>query len=199
MDSSLTDLLHLGVRFYEPGVGRFSQRDPVTDHGISSFIYSSDTPLLAVDPDGKRCRKFHKSPRLQKCWQILDKCAGQFRFYERARRRVGDRIYMCPGNGDHWLNPFDGPSMGSAICWPSFGGWQCKIEFYEATTGDDLCPTLLHELLHCGNWPRSMKEDPVQKAADYIWQYLCDKSSPCYGAPKGKPSDWNQVLGWVVQ
>jgi len=51
MDSSLTDLLHLGVRFYEPGVGRFSQRDPAAN-GVNWYAYVNDVPTFAVDPTG---------------------------------------------------------------------------------------------------------------------------------------------------
>ncbi|MCL6630695.1 MAG: RHS repeat-associated core domain-containing protein, partial [Armatimonadetes bacterium] len=68
MDSSLTDLLHLGVRFYEPGVGRFSQVDPARD-GVNWYGYVDDKPTRYVDPAGlhnddidvimknKRCRQ----------------------------------------------------------------------------------------------------------------------------------------------
>jgi len=51
MDSSLTDLLHLGVRFYEPGVGRFGQVDPAGE-GWNWFIYVDSQPTVDVDPAG---------------------------------------------------------------------------------------------------------------------------------------------------
>ena len=51
MDSSLTDLLHLGVRFYEPGVGRFSQVDPAGE-GWNWYVYAGNQPAVAVDPSG---------------------------------------------------------------------------------------------------------------------------------------------------
>jgi len=54
MDSSLTDLLHLGVRFYEPGVGRFGQIDEINIHLWSGYSYSNNMPLSAIDPDGRK-------------------------------------------------------------------------------------------------------------------------------------------------
>jgi len=51
MDSSLTDLLHLGVRFYEPGVGRFSQVDPAGE-GWNWYVYLDGRPTVGADPDG---------------------------------------------------------------------------------------------------------------------------------------------------
>jgi len=51
MDSSLSDLLHLGVRFYEPGVGRFSQVDPARE-GVNWYVYVDAMPTLMVDPAG---------------------------------------------------------------------------------------------------------------------------------------------------
>ena len=41
------------MRFYEPGVGRFSQRDPIRRYGWSPYPYADDIPVLATDPSGK--------------------------------------------------------------------------------------------------------------------------------------------------
>ena len=57
MDSSLTDLLHLGVRFYEPGVGRFSQVDPAGE-GWNWYEYVRNAPLSSTDPRGLKNRKW---------------------------------------------------------------------------------------------------------------------------------------------
>ncbi|MCL6628791.1 MAG: hypothetical protein K6U00_04225 [Armatimonadetes bacterium] len=50
MEPSLTDLLHLGVRFYEPGVGRFGQVDRIPMGNL--FVYAHANPSLLVDPSG---------------------------------------------------------------------------------------------------------------------------------------------------
>ena len=46
------NILQLGVRFYDPSTGRFTQRDPVTKPGSSKYAYGPDTPTDYVDPTG---------------------------------------------------------------------------------------------------------------------------------------------------
>ncbi|MCL6630322.1 MAG: hypothetical protein K6U00_12065, partial [Armatimonadetes bacterium] len=41
------------MRFYEPGMGRFSQVDPATQ-GLCHYAYISNRPLRGVDPTGLR-------------------------------------------------------------------------------------------------------------------------------------------------
>jgi len=46
-------LLHLGARYYEPGIGRFVQRDPIGIEGGSNvYVYAANSPSIGVDPDG---------------------------------------------------------------------------------------------------------------------------------------------------
>jgi RHS repeat-associated protein len=44
-------LLQLGVRFYDPEVGRFTQRDPLEDE-LSRYAYASESPTARKDPSG---------------------------------------------------------------------------------------------------------------------------------------------------
>ena len=68
MDPSLSDLLHLGVRFYEPGVGRFGQVDPLRRDYVG-YIYSADIPTLGVDPEGLLwCEKTNRFPWIRCHW-----------------------------------------------------------------------------------------------------------------------------------
>ena len=46
------ELLQLGVRFYDPEVGRFTQKDRVYRPAVSSYAYAGDTPFRNVDPSG---------------------------------------------------------------------------------------------------------------------------------------------------
>ena len=50
-DFTLT-LLQLGVRFYDPKVGRFTQRDRLAS-SITSYIYCKDNPLSWYDSSGQ--------------------------------------------------------------------------------------------------------------------------------------------------
>jgi len=49
-DSSIR-FLQLGVRFYDPEIGRFTQRDPIRA-GLTGYVYVEDKPSVLVDPTG---------------------------------------------------------------------------------------------------------------------------------------------------
>jgi len=47
-------MLHLGVRFYWPEVGRFGQRDRIRNAELSyQYAYVADNPLRLIDADGR--------------------------------------------------------------------------------------------------------------------------------------------------
>ncbi|MDH7482381.1 MAG: RHS repeat-associated core domain-containing protein [Armatimonadota bacterium] len=46
-------LLQLGVRFYDPEVGRFTQVDPVDRSPRSFYAYADDSPTFQTDPSGR--------------------------------------------------------------------------------------------------------------------------------------------------
>jgi len=45
------NLLQLGVRFYDPEIGRFTQRDPIKS-GLDWYAYVEDAPTVWSDPSG---------------------------------------------------------------------------------------------------------------------------------------------------
>ena len=51
-DSNLADALQLGVRFYEPGVGRFGQVDPIGSE-LVTYRYADNRPTIMTDPSGE--------------------------------------------------------------------------------------------------------------------------------------------------
>jgi RHS repeat-associated protein len=52
-DPNMSDSLQLGVRFYEPSVGRFGQRDPIPSATQSVYAYADEQPLAYADPSGR--------------------------------------------------------------------------------------------------------------------------------------------------
>ena len=50
-DSTMGGLLQLGVRFYDPGLGRFTQVDPIRD-GLNWYAYVEGNSVALVDPWG---------------------------------------------------------------------------------------------------------------------------------------------------
>ncbi len=47
-------LLQLGVRFYDPEIGRFAQRDTAKE-GLNWYTYVRNAPVNGIDPTGLRC------------------------------------------------------------------------------------------------------------------------------------------------
>ena len=81
-------LLRLGLRFYDPLVGRFTQRDVSVSDGAQSYGYVADEATQMVDPTGMvwcqwvqrgkswalDCHWGHKSKRYENGWDVdLDK------------------------------------------------------------------------------------------------------------------------------
>lgn len=60
-------LLQLGVRFYDPQVGRFTQRDDIRDDLISAYLYVWDRPLMSVDPTGLQADDPDDELRYRQC------------------------------------------------------------------------------------------------------------------------------------
>ncbi len=67
-------LLQLGVRLYDPQVGRFTQRDPARS-GFDQYAYANCNPLRSIDPSGRRdikvCRKKGGIANLSHYWVCL--------------------------------------------------------------------------------------------------------------------------------
>jgi RHS repeat-associated protein len=53
-----TGLVQLGIREYDPGIGRFVSADPVIDHGdpqqVNGYAYADNSPVTMSDPSGRR-------------------------------------------------------------------------------------------------------------------------------------------------
>ena len=48
-----SNLYYYAARYYDPYIGRFTQRDPIAD-GVNWYIYTENNPLRFVDPTGLR-------------------------------------------------------------------------------------------------------------------------------------------------
>ncbi|MCK6466556.1 MAG: hypothetical protein L6Q93_17185, partial [Phycisphaerae bacterium] len=45
---------HVGMRWYDPAIGRFLQRDPIgIEDGLNVFSYGNSSPTSGVDPTGQ--------------------------------------------------------------------------------------------------------------------------------------------------
>ena len=48
-----SNLYYYAARYYDPYIGRFTQRDPIAD-GVNWYAYTYNNPLRFIDPDGLR-------------------------------------------------------------------------------------------------------------------------------------------------
>ena len=118
MDSSLTDLLHLGMRFYEPGVGRFSQVDPARE-GVNWYGYVDGIPTTHVDPVGLFNWCFPLNSRI--CNRSKDQCVIAW----------SDRsgyILLTPGQCTSWFFDDGDFAYWNGHWFKCGGGRTCTID-----------------------------------------------------------------------
>ena len=53
-----SNLYYYAARYYDPYIGRFTQRDPIAD-GVNWYAYTYNNPLRFIDPDGLLQRKLN--------------------------------------------------------------------------------------------------------------------------------------------
>ncbi len=111
-DANLADWMQLGVRFYQPELGRFERMDPVREAASSRYNYGGNRPLALVDPGGEvcgpvgcigRCIAAHRCARHYKSWfyELRGWCHSICSYIG----GIGcDRLYnLCISRGDtHW-------------------------------------------------------------------------------------------------
>ena len=75
--SALGSLMQLGVRFYDVGIGRFTQRDAVD--AAEGYAYAGCSPLVWIDTDGNRKTKpkkpkqpTYEEPGFAGGWALID-------------------------------------------------------------------------------------------------------------------------------
>ena len=119
-DPSLADALELGVRLYEPGIGGFTQRDPLGGNP-SQYVYADGSPTLLADPSGLKCTPVGPWQRMTGIgpdkweyrffWRFLDwhkaeMTAGRACYchfvVDEYRRRVSTRTYRRPVSCMYW-------------------------------------------------------------------------------------------------
>jgi uncharacterized protein RhaS with RHS repeats len=54
----LTGLYYLRARYYNTGIGRFTQEDVIYNEGLNLYAYCSSNPVMYADPSGY---KYHKN------------------------------------------------------------------------------------------------------------------------------------------
>ena len=52
IEDDLTGLYYLRARYYNTGIGRFTQEDVIYNDGLNLYAYCSSNPVMYVDPSG---------------------------------------------------------------------------------------------------------------------------------------------------
>ena len=55
IEDDLTGLYYLRARYYNTGIGRFTQEDVIYNDGLNLYAYCSSNPVMYVDPSGYSC------------------------------------------------------------------------------------------------------------------------------------------------
>jgi len=67
---TVTGQYYLRARYYDPGIGRFTQEDTYRGDGLNLYAYVSNNPVRYIDPSGHRIVNFDDSGVSEKCNEI---------------------------------------------------------------------------------------------------------------------------------
>ena len=65
IEDDLTGLYYLRARYYNTGIGRFTQEDVIYNDGLNLYAYCSSNPVMYADPSGQRNSKSGRNAGLK--------------------------------------------------------------------------------------------------------------------------------------
>jgi RHS repeat-associated protein len=152
---------HVGFRWYQPGIGRFVQRDPIgIDGGLNGYVYCVNDPVNNADPEGLLSvyPGTEGLPRTPNGW---------IKMPPGTRPKLGpDRIFRPVP--EYWPSPAPaigaGAAGGVAVCVVAAG----FIGFTAGTALNDWHPgTASPYSDYIGNW--------LYRASPRFWQWSARK------------------------
>lgn len=175
--TSGTKLLQLGVRYYNPEIGRFTQRDPACSTA-STYGYADGSPTRYTDSLGLAPEDVSKDPALNKClsrirkcfpeysctidkvaeWYVDDMSEGTWGFIHWEDHGKGGKMVFCQGYGDLYVPNVDWrPHIGLQK------GSRWRYRYDSPVDFHVMCSDLLHEIVHashgrCGTAWDNLKE-----------------------------------------
>jgi len=177
-------LLQLGVRFYDPEIGRFTQRDAARLDRECAYAYTGNSPVYWVDPRGLRRNNRRNNvagdKTLQKCLSKLRECTKSMREdIGKAIDRVGDNWYTDDNLNNDTAATVDWDLVPE---WNYLGiGCPCTFDMIPNVLFnpkkhepwslrnlkgqfDNFCTTVLHELMHVahGFWRMTYCDAPKE-------------------------------------
>jgi len=174
---STLGLLQLGVRYYDPSLGRFTQRDRVPVPGESEYVYSWDNPGAKLDPSGMKCwRADTRSGWLCRCLVRLLVCLDNHRINDAIADldRGHLEILWCDHGSD--LTPGSEPGEYRWRPWPFVSQIRLGLWLFPFS-----CSAVAHELSHAydgyfswGPWKSGSEEAAMEVEAEYA-RKQCDR------------------------
>jgi RHS repeat-associated protein len=98
------NLIRMGVRLYDPALGRFLEVDPVEGGSANDYDYSGQDPINSRDLDGTRRYAIGKH-QISLCYYNRGKCAAGF-FARTMVERMATKLRRILGWNDDQLNAF---------------------------------------------------------------------------------------------
>ena len=124
-DSNMTGLLQLGVRFYDPGLGRFGQRDPIERTSRAAYAYSDDRPLTHADPTGRLAGRYKfcgdGKDRISKGCRAIVGCACEEFVWAKAHCCNLDKIHCDFGCNERFPDDIAEQEACTDGCREKFG------------------------------------------------------------------------------
>jgi len=114
-DAGLQNWMQLGVRFYEPELGRFERRDPEEMQGLAAYSYADDGPTAAIDPTGRVCVP-----------------AGPCKFSAKGTEREIGTFRIRTPTPKEWPPMGDDPLPRNLLDWVTIPlGWVTLYEYFD--------------------------------------------------------------------
>jgi RHS repeat-associated protein len=157
-------LLQLGVRFDNPQIGRFTQRDRIKSYMVADYVYASDRPIRRTDPLGLQDDEegnVFEPPILQPDKNCVG-LANQYKTFYKYAKGIAMKLELnCP-----YKLPLHCHKFCKVNEWCHYGGSGTKHGihiYYPCNIGSNpvypYC-MMLHEMIHaCGKLGHAWMDD----------------------------------------
>ena len=134
-------LLQLGVRFYDPEVGRFASRNGVPDDS-GRYTYAGGNPTVGIDPwglaymrfNGKKLCLYHDTGQVWMCCDAISGIPGKIPPIAKGKYRIDPDMVKCVDEGGCMAH------MKWKCTRDLWGNWRCKLEPVRIDPGEEECP-----------------------------------------------------------
>ena len=87
-----SNLYYYGARYYDPYIGRFTQRDPAGD-GVNWYAYVANNPLRFVDPTGLRSLTPTEKAKAKDFFEGIDVNLDRVRIHKHPDENYATTLY----------------------------------------------------------------------------------------------------------